>query len=153
MLLVSATFLNPRRFCLQTRAMIPLGSGPFLLFFSKLPWLLMAAVCWTHTTNAVVDAAEFYHHFVQQEDHDSMPALEDEVRLVRGYKEDEEVEVQIGVLFQTLAAPEIEIPSFIKLLSSTGTQRQWWLWVCFPRSGTSDNSSTEWRLLSSRILC
>lgn len=82
-----------------------------------------------------------------------MPALEDEVRLVRGYKEDEEVEVQIGVLFQTLAAPEIEIPSFIKLLSSTGTQRQGWLWVCFPRSRTSDNSSTEWRLLRSRILC
>jgi hypothetical protein len=49
-----------------------------------------------HTTKVVVDAADFYHHFVLQEDRDSMPTLEDEVRLVRAYKEDEEVDKQVG---------------------------------------------------------
>lgn len=46
------------------------------------------------TMKDAIEAMDFHHQFVSQEDCDTMPSLEEEVIMVRAYKEVEEVEEQ-----------------------------------------------------------
>jgi hypothetical protein len=46
----------------------------------------------SRAAKVAIEASKFYHEFVPQEDRAVMPTLEEEVKLVREFKEDEEVE-------------------------------------------------------------
>lgn len=52
-----------------------------------------------------------------------MQDIEEEVRLVREFKEDEEVEDQVGAGFRIWVAPKPGIPSFFVHTKT----KQWWL--------------------------
>lgn len=62
----------------------------------------LSLVSSSHGAKAGIARTDFYWDFVPQEDHATMPTLEVEVKMVREFKDDEEVEYQVGGIIPDL---------------------------------------------------
>jgi hypothetical protein len=67
-------------------------------------------------SKVVIAVAEFYEEFVPEEDKATMSALEAEVRLVREFKDDGEVEYQVGGLIPDLGCTRTRNSKFFRTL-------------------------------------
>jgi hypothetical protein len=69
-------------------------------------------------------------------DKDKMSELEEEVRQIRQFQEDEDVEAQLEASSQIWDAPGPATQIFFEPWSYIGTPRLWWPWECSLKSKT-----------------
>jgi hypothetical protein len=69
-----------------------------------------------HEAKAVVEDTEFYHQFVSPDDKSTMSTLEEEVRMNRTYKENKEVEEQVGDIIPNLGSTKTRNSKFYRTL-------------------------------------
>lgn len=80
----------------------------------------------------VAQDVDFYHDFMPEEDQATIPALEAEVKLVREFKDDEEIEQHVDGSIPDLGCTKTRKPKFFVHERFIGTPKPWWIWECYP---------------------
>lgn len=79
-------------------------------------WPRLSPISRSRAAKAVIEAAEFYHEFVPKEDQAATHAMESEAKLAREFKEDEEVEHQVGGIIPDLGCTRTRNSKFYRTL-------------------------------------